>query len=287
MVYYNSDEHVDTISYSSKQVDASNKPIKKTHIVDKVCNLSVGVVSEDPAVIGIGIIRNGITQGVINGGTNIVRNLVTNVLTNFSKIIFDTNTLQLNMLQSEAFMIGMHDKSVESNRKIICTSNDSRNIRGEHISRIDTPGVNEDIWRPRSDMTLNVLSCTDNVNKFYTLVYGSTTQERNLESSQIKEVGVKSIFPELGKNPDSSVRVNLTNSIISKITNFIHLGHSTVETADIRIINFSTSTRSKKLNGLWRGTEMDDRLGKTHNFETMSETTAYRNHINNLEIETR
>ena len=27
-------------------------------------------------------------------------------------------------------------------------------------------------------------------------------------------------------------------------------------------------------------------MGYTHDFETMSETTAYRNHINNLEIET-
>ena len=32
---------------------------------------------------------------------------------------------------------------------------------------------------------------------------------------------------------------------------------------------------------------MDDRLGYTHDFETMSETTAYCNHINNSEIETR
>ena len=32
---------------------------------------------------------------------------------------------------------------------------------------------------------------------------------------------------------------------------------------------------------------MGDWLGKTHDFETMSETTAYRNHIKNSEIETR
>ena len=30
----------------------------------------------------------------------------------------------------------------------------------------------------------------------------------------------------------------------------------------------------------------DDQLGYTHDYETMSETTAYRNHIRNLEIET-
>ena len=35
LVYYESDEHVDTISDSSKQVDASNDPIKETHIFDR------------------------------------------------------------------------------------------------------------------------------------------------------------------------------------------------------------------------------------------------------------
>ena len=32
---------------------------------------------------------------------------------------------------------------------------------------------------------------------------------------------------------------------------------------------------------------MDDKLGYTHDFENMSETTAYCNHIKNSEIETR
>ena len=31
----------------------------------------------------------------------------------------------------------------------------------------------------------------------------------------------------------------------------------------------------------------DDRLGYTHDFENMSKTTAYRNHIKNSEIEIR
>ena len=52
-------------------------------------------------------------------------------------------------------------------------------------------------------------------------------------------------------------------------------------------LNFATATRAKNLNGLRRGTERDDRLEKMHNFESMSETTAYRNHIKNSEIETR
>ena len=41
LVYCESDEHVDTISDSIKQVDASNKPITDTQIVEGVNNLSV------------------------------------------------------------------------------------------------------------------------------------------------------------------------------------------------------------------------------------------------------
>ena len=47
--YYESDEHAGTMSDSSKQVDASNKPITDTHIVNIVHNLSVRIVSVKPA----------------------------------------------------------------------------------------------------------------------------------------------------------------------------------------------------------------------------------------------
>ena len=139
------DEHVDTISDSSKQVDASNEPIKDNHIVDRVLNLSVGVVSVDPALIRIGIIGQVITQGVINGDTKIGSNIVTDVLADYSKILFDTNMFQLNTIQSETLVIGPQDESMKRNNSTICTPSDSRNISGNHISRIDTPGVNKDI----------------------------------------------------------------------------------------------------------------------------------------------
>ena len=65
-VYNKSDEHIDKISDSSKQFYARNEPIKETHIVDGINHLSVGVVSVEPAIIGVGVIGQGITQGVIN-----------------------------------------------------------------------------------------------------------------------------------------------------------------------------------------------------------------------------
>ena len=47
------------------------------------------------------IIGQVVTQGVINRGTHIISNLVTNVLMNSRKILFNTNTFQLNALQYE------------------------------------------------------------------------------------------------------------------------------------------------------------------------------------------
>ena len=98
---------------------------------------------------------------------------------------------------------------------------------------------------------------------------------------------MKSIVPELRKEPDPSVRVNLTNSVVRKSPGFKSLGHPTIETADIRNLDSVTATRAKNYNWLRRGTERDDMLGYMHDFETMSETKAYRNHIKNSEIETR
>ena len=51
--YNGSDEHVDTISDSSKHIDPRNNPIKDTHIVDGVHTLSIGVQPLEPAIIGI------------------------------------------------------------------------------------------------------------------------------------------------------------------------------------------------------------------------------------------
>ena len=142
MVYYESDEHADTISDSCKQVYTSNKPITDTHIVEGIINLSVGVVSVEPAIIRVGIIGQGITQGVINGRGS---SIVTDILTSYSKQIFETNTFQLNSLQSETLVIGPQDESAKIMNRIISTPSDSRNIRGNFISRIDTPGVNKDV----------------------------------------------------------------------------------------------------------------------------------------------
>ena len=194
-----------------------NKPITDTHMVEGLNNLSVGIVSVERAVIGVGIIGQGITQGVINGSTNIGSNIITDILTDHRKQLFKKNTFQLNSLQSETLVIGPQDKSVKRTNRIISMPIDSRNISGNRISRIDTPGVNKYIWGV-IDTTSNMMSGTDNIKKFDTIVQSSTNQERNMESSCIEEESLKSIFPELGTNFDSSVR----------FPKFKRLGHSSL-----------------------------------------------------------
>ena len=156
-VYYESDENPDTISDSRKPVDASNKPITDTHIIERINNLSVGIVSVEPAVIGVGIIGQGITQGVINGSVNIGRNIFTEILMNSRKQLFETNMFQLITLQSETLVIGPQDESMKRANRIISMLSDSRNISGNRISRTDTPGLNKDVWIV-IDTTSNVLS---------------------------------------------------------------------------------------------------------------------------------
>ena len=133
--------------------------------------------------------------------------------------------------------------------------------------------MNKDIWSV-IDTTSNVLSYMDNIEKFDTIVQSSTTQERNLELSRIEEEFLKIIFPELGSELDPSVRVNLANSVLSKSPKFKRLGQPPMETSDIRNLDYISATRPKNCNGLRRSTDRDDRLGYTHDFETMSETTA-------------
>ena len=115
-VYYESDEHVDTISDSNKQVDPRNDPIAETHIVDRVCRSSVAAGLFEPAV-------------VIGGSIG----PVTNVLDNLSVDLPLDSLSPLNTNQSKAFVTGSQCKSVGVNRNVLnFTSPDSRNIRRDN-----------------------------------------------------------------------------------------------------------------------------------------------------------
>ena len=202
------------------------------------------------------------TEGVINGRGS---NIVTDILPDSGKQLFETNTFQLHSLQSETLEMGPQEEYIKRTNIIIITPIDSRNISGNSISRIDTPGTNKDVWGVIYT-TSNMLTDADNVEKFDTYVQSSTTQERNLESLLIEEESLKSIFSELGTKIDSSVPVNLAKSFLSESPNFKCIRHTPIETADIRNLECIITTRPKNCNGLRGSADRDHRLGYTHGF---------------------
>ena len=126
-----------------------------------------------------------------------------------------------------------------------------------------------------------------NIDPLDTSVDKSVTQERNSDFSCIEKVGVKSLPNKIFADLDPSIRVNLANSVLSKSPKFKNLGLLTFDAMGINNINFTPSARVKSLNSTRRDKFRDGRLGYTHDFERMSETTAYSNHIKNSELETR
>ena len=119
-----------------------------------------------------------------------------------------------------------------------------------------------------------------------TSIHGSTTQERNSDLSCIEKDGVKSVLGEIVPDLEPSKRVNLANYVLSESPKFKSLGLPAVDATDIRNIDFVSSTRANSLSGTQKDNVSSSRLGYTHDFETMSKTTAYRNHNKNSEFET-
>ena len=160
-----------------------------------------------------------------------------------------------------------------------------RNIRNP--SRVGNPEVNVDVFSPSRSSNSSFTKWLRNIKPLNTSVDGSTTKERNLDSSCIEKVGVKSLPDEIAADLDPSIRVNLKNSIISKSPKFINLGLPNFDATGKPNIAFAPSTRAKSLNGTRRDNFKEDWMASRHDFERLSETTACSSHINNSELETR
>ena len=203
-VYYESDEQVDTISDSHKQVDPRSDPKADTHIFDRIRKLSVGTFK--PSVIGV-----------------IGQDLVTNVQENLRMDLSLNSLSLLNTNTSEAIVIGWACKSAEVDRNTLkmCMPPD-RTTRSH--SRIGTPAVNEGVFSLSRGKISSAAKWTGNIKPLDTSVHGSATQERNSDFSCIEKVGVKSLPDKTVADLDPSIRVNLVNSVLSKIPRFKNLG---------------------------------------------------------------
>ena len=82
--------------------------------------------------------------------------------------------------------------------------------------------------------------------------------------------------------------MNLMNSLGIESPKLVHFGHPSIETNNVgNLLDGIAATSIENSNGIWRRMGRDNKMAHTHDVETMIETTAYRNHIKNSEIETR
>ena len=124
--------------------------------------------------------------------------------------------------------------------------------------------------------------------KLGTIFQQYTTKERNTSSTKIEEESLESVFSKNFEESNSSEQMNLANSLGIETPKLVHFGHPPIETNNVgNLLDVIVTTRIENSNGIWRRTDRDNRMAHKHDVETMSETTAYRNHINNSEIETR
>ena len=146
----------------------------ETHILDRVCKLSVRVGLFEPAAIGV-----------------IGKDLITNVQDN-SRVELSLDSFSpLNTDKLKAILIGSACKSAEVGRNTLSCTPPDRTIR-KH-GRIVTPGVNEGIFSPIRGNISSFAIWTGNIEPLDNSVHGSATQERNYDFSCIEKVGVKSL----------------------------------------------------------------------------------------------
>ena len=100
---------------------------------------------------------------------------------------------------------------------------------------------------------------------------------------------MKSIFPEIVKESNSSERMNLAKSLGVQTQELVSFRHLPMQTGNVgNPIDSIVATRVMDQDGIQRPTDRDARTTPTNgNVEKMSEKLAYRKFIKDPEFETR
>ena len=127
---------------------------------------------------------------------------------------------------------------------------DDRNIQNH--SRVGTLEVNKGVFSPSRYSNPSFTKWSRNIDPLNTSVEGYVNQERNSDFSCIEKVGVKSLPNKIIADLDPSIRMNLANSVLSKIPKFKNLGLLNFDATGKQNIDFTSSTEAKSLNSAWR-----------------------------------
>ena len=155
-IYYESDEQVNTISDSNKQVDSNSDPKEENHIIDIIRKLSVRPILFDPAAFRV-----------------IGQDLVTSVQET-SRVDLSLKSLSLlNTISSEEIVTGAACNTAQVDRNIW------------NPSRVRTPEVNVDVFSTSHGSNFIFTKWSRNIKPLDTSVDRSATQERNSDISYI------------------------------------------------------------------------------------------------------
>ena len=144
-------------------------------------------------------------------------------------------------------------------------SSDIGNSRIDH-GRIGTPIVNKQIWSV--DDNLSVQIDVDEADKLDTIFQQYPTNERNKSSPQIEEESLESVFSKNFEESNSSVRMNLANSLGIESPKLVHFGHPPIETNNVgNLLDGIVATIIDNSNGIWRRTYRYNRMAHTHDVE--------------------
>ena len=223
---------------------------------------------------------------MINGGTGIIsRNVITDVLTDSIKMIIKSDTFPLDSFKSQTVVIASRNEPTLSCNRIVRASSEIGNSRMNH-GRIGTPIANKKIWSV--DDNFSVRSDVDKSDKLDTSVQLSPTNEGNTASPRIEEESIKNVFSKIFEESNSSERMNLANSSSIESPKLVPFGHPPTEKDNVgNLLNGIIATRIDNSDGIWRRMARGDRMAHMHDIETINKKIAYRDHIRDLEFETR
>ena len=256
-VYNESNDQVDTISYSKENFDPISDPRVDTDITDGIQKLSIIPITFEPVIIG--------------------KDLVASVQETLRDRLLRESLKTLHTISSKEIVTDAACNSVQVDRIV-------RNpIRAIHR----TSGVNLEVFSPSRVSNSSFAKWSRNIDPLNTYFDGSAAQERNSDFSCIEKMGVKSLPGEIVTDLDPIKRVNLASSVLRKSPKFINFGLPSFNATGKPNSVFAPSTRAKRLNGTERENLNGDSLASSHYFERVSETRSYSNHINNSELETR
>ena len=200
---------------------------------------------------------------MIHGGTIIISsNVITHVLTDSRKMILNRKSFPLKPLKSKMLVIASPTEPFLSCDRDVRASIEIGDSRPEN-GRIGTPFVNKKIWS--GDDNVSVRSDVGKADKLDTAVQRSSTDERNTASSRIEEESLESIFPKIIKELNSSKRINLAKSLSIETQKLVYFGHPPMEKDTVgHRIDGIIITRIEDPNRIWRSTDRNDRMARTH-----------------------